>query len=193
MLEFIEHIGYTEIVIPSQLQAELDAADTVLQQGEPSKSSPAIKVPRDNITLYEFPQDPESSSRQNAAEKLVKEFWPGKLNPRFHWQFMDLLLEKGVLGTPIDHKNIYIPRPLPSGDQKRRVVIANGNKKSQKIVEWDSSKAYSLEPGVHILPFPPDNKPFRTWLLTIRCTGENMQRGTEAVETLGVSRDNCSR
>jgi hypothetical protein len=98
-----------------------------------------------------------------------------------------------VLGTPTDHKNIYIPRPLPSNDQESRVVIADMNTKSQEIVKWDSSKAYSLEPGVYILPLPRDNKPFRTWLLTIRCTEENMEKGTEAVEMLGASLDNCSR
>ncbi|KAH7228562.1 uncharacterized protein BKA55DRAFT_696881 [Fusarium redolens] len=169
MLSSTSHDGYAEFDIPPVLQVELDAADTT------SASTEAEKVPRGNGTLilYRYPPDPQNLARQNVLKKLVELLepvvtkWPGKEDLQFEWQFKELRLERGGLITPTDSRNVFIPRPLPP-TEKSIVTILIKKSRSQKVVEWDCSKAYLLEPDNSIFVPPHDSKPCRMWLLTFR-------------------------
>ncbi|KAF5019340.1 hypothetical protein F66182_8649 [Fusarium sp. NRRL 66182] len=105
--------------------------------------------------------------------------WPGKHNPRVGWKFKDVLLKKGVLVTPTDKRNIYIPRPSPES-QANSVLIINMESKSRQVVTWDTSKAYMLEGGVCITPH--NNESVRTWLLTFRDIEESRDKEDRGAE-----------
>jgi hypothetical protein len=72
MFDSIDHDGFTEFNVSPKLQADLAAADTVLQADGPSISAQLKVIPDTQATLYEYPKDPRNPERQKAAEQFAK-------------------------------------------------------------------------------------------------------------------------